>query len=242
MATNNENQNSGLGGFIVLWILLTVQTGAFAIMVISACDIKAIRIFTAFIGIGLAVFPMFVRKTYLEDKGTKDADDTLNVFQRLRRKLQPYWFLLMMLISMLFPWISWLMARHDGVGLVESVVPAAIMQLSAGSISFGISGLVLMLKELKTESWKFNLFRIIIILPTIAYGCYIAAPGVLIFVQWLLAIMHSPTMVIANLLHKDQFWLETARTIGYSALYWFISFAFCVWANFQIYKNAFIKR
>lgn len=242
METTTEKRDEGLVGFILLWILLTLQTGVFSILIIDQCEIKAIRIFTAFVGIGLAVFPIFVRKTFIEaNNASTKSEESLSTLQRVRKQLNPYLFGIMMFASILLPWVSWLFVRNDGVGLLESVIPSAIMQLAAGAIAYAVSGVMIMVKEGKSKSWQFNLFRLILIVPTLFYGLYIAAPGILIFIHWVLYKFHSTSTLMIVWLQTDNFWLETARTIGTDAWSWFLSFAFLCWTNIQIYKNAFIK-
>jgi hypothetical protein len=241
MESTEKNQKDGLGGFILLFILLLVQTGVFSVLIISGCSHVSVRLYTGFVGIGLSVFPIFVRKTYIESSSEKNTDEGSGALFSFRRWYARNSLSFNLIISLLIPWITWYMMQGQGFSFTDSVLPAAIQSLAAGALAFGIAGLLAFIKDFKTAGIGFNIFKIVIILSCLAYGMYLALPGIALFSNWLANVFHANTSLFINILNTDDFWIRIATVLLQNTLYWFISFCFCLYANIMIYKNAFIR-
>ena len=241
MESTEKNTKDGLGGFILLFILLLVQTGVFSILIISGCSHVSVRLYTGFVGIGLSVFPIFVRKTYIENSAEANTEEGSGAFFNFRRWYTRNSLSFNLIISLLIPWITWYMMQGQGFSFTDSVLPAAIQSLAAGALAFGIAGLLAFIKDFKTAGIGFNIFKIVIILSCLAYGIYLAMPGITLFASWVSRLFHANTGFFISILNPDDFWMRIATVLLHNTLYWFISFCFCLYANIMIYKNAFIK-
>lgn len=238
--STNENE-SGLGAFIFLFILLMLQTGCFAVIIISKCDHAAIRIYTGFIGIGLAVFPVFVRRV-LTKRNTDGDADTLGRVSKMSEWNRGAGFIVNLILTLATPWVMWFLKLTDRLTFTESVTPAAIMQISAGSLGFFIAGCIAFVRDFKTAGTGFNIFKGVLLGSLVVYSGYIAMPGLLHFGQWVSHAANLQTTFFAEMIGSDSFWTYTSYTIGTDAIEWMVGFIVCLYANIMAYRDGFLKQ
>lgn len=237
---STPNEEKGMGAFIFLFILLLVQTGCFAIIIISKCDHAAVRIYTGFVGIGLAVFPVFVRRVMVGSQNKSSGATERN--SKIRQWNRGTGFIFNLIITLLTPWILWLMKTNEGLSFIETLTPAAIMQISTGALGFFIAGCIAFVRDFKTAGKAFNIFKAVLLLSLIVYALYMALPGLMHFGHWAAVAASNHSQAFLNVINRDPFWQYVAYTIGPDAIQWLAGFFICLYANIMAYKDGFLKK
>jgi hypothetical protein len=238
---NTSNENSGLIAFVFIFIILLLQTGYFSIIIISKCDYSAVRVYTGFVGIGLAVFPLFVRRVIVNNNESsfryKHGDDG-----RTKQRQGGIGLTINLIIMLVTPWVLWFLKRGDDLSFAESVTPSAIMQVSTGALGFFIAGSIAFVRDFKTAGRGFNIFKAVLLGSLIVYAFYISLPGLVHFGNWVSVITGWDTGAFSGILSSDTFWRYISNTIGSDALHWTIGFFISLYANIMIYRDGFLRQ
>lgn len=231
---NNLDNNRYVGLFMLLSVPMMLQTFFFAIIMIQQTQSFWFRIFIGFVGIGMAIVPILLRKSIgaAPNKGRK-------IF---RFDLKPNTQLAVDIIALMAltaaPWIS--IIQNHASFKIQSITflttPGSAMVLCSSIFSFAVAGFIYGWRHRNNDPIWLSIFRIIICIGLIAAAFKMYYPTLLYAIAWgyhQLGVV-SPDFVYAAI--KQPFWNLIVSSIS-NIFVWQISFIICLLIQIGFYKR-----
>lgn len=210
----------------VFVVLLVLQSAFFSILMIQFSDSKTFRLLIGFIGLGwLIVMPVMglVKFGAGETEGTR-----------------PVRSIMMIIITLVMPWIPVILAGFRYGALNAVAVPVAALSLSAAIGGTAINTIRISVTNPDGVSWKMGVLRWALSLLLLFMSLNLFFPAFARMADALAPRLGLDASLPVGLAVTDRLWESIFNSIG-NVYVWMLDFVISLWASIKFYRVFFSK-
>lgn len=223
-----------MGLFMILSIPMMLQTFFFAIVMIQQTDSTWFRLFIGFVGIGMAIVPVLLRKSVGISQNKRSRLFRFEVKQNTQLAID----IITLAAITAAPWIS-IFQNHAFFKLhtlTYIITPGSVMVLCSSIFAFAIAGLIYGYRHRSKDPIWLSVFRIIVCIGIIAAALKMYYPTILYTIAWVSNQTGNTIPAYVYAAVELPFWKIIVSSIA-NILTWQISFFICLFIQIGFYKR-----